>query len=142
MEIRQLRLIDTLCLPENLPFEEYRAICPRLDRCECLLTNRPDQTRLPQYWDPNVMQITNISEAKSSLSSLIAQVEEGHTIIIGRSGKPVAMLVPYRVDTAPRELGGTWSGKIRMAATLSTWGSSPAASVMLFQARCLKKLFR
>ena len=61
------------------------------------------------------MQITNISEAKSSLSSLIAQVEEGHTIIIGRSGKPVAMLVPYRVDTAPRELGGTWSGKIRIA---------------------------
>ena len=61
------------------------------------------------------MRITNISEAKSRLSSLIAQVEKGHTVIIGRVGKPVAMLVPYRVDTTPRKLGGTWSGKVRMA---------------------------
>ena len=61
------------------------------------------------------MQITNISEAKSSLSSLIAQVEKGHKIIIGKAGKPVAMLVPYRADTTPRILGGTWSGKVRMA---------------------------
>lgn len=61
------------------------------------------------------MQITNISEAKSSLSSLIAQVEKGHKIIIGKAGKPVAMLVPYRVDTTPRKLGGTWSGKVKMA---------------------------
>lgn len=61
------------------------------------------------------MQITNISEAKSSLSSLIAQVEKGHKVIIGRAGKPVAMLVPYRADTRPRKLGGTWSGKVKMA---------------------------
>lgn len=61
------------------------------------------------------MQITNISEAKSSLSSLISQVEKGHKIIIGKAGKPVAMLVPYRPDTTPRKLGGTWSGKVKMA---------------------------
>ena len=35
------------------------------------------------------MQIINISEAKSSLSSLIAQVEKGHKVIIGKAGKPV-----------------------------------------------------
>ena len=50
------------------------------------------------------MQITNISEAKSSLSSLIAKVEKGHKVIIGKAGKPVAMLVPYRADTTPRKL--------------------------------------
>ena len=61
------------------------------------------------------MQVTNISDAKSSLSYLIAQVEKGHRIIIGKAGKPVAMLVPYRVDTTPRKLGGTWSGKVKMA---------------------------
>mgnify|MGYP003383259270 FL=1 len=61
------------------------------------------------------MQVINISDAKSSLSSLIAQVEKGHKIIIGKAGKPVAMLVPYRVDTTPRQLGGTWSGKVKMA---------------------------
>ena len=61
------------------------------------------------------MQITNISDAKSSLSSLIAKVEKGQKIIIGKAGKPVAMLVPYRADTTPRQLGGTWSGKVKMA---------------------------
>ncbi|MSQ52447.1 MAG: type II toxin-antitoxin system prevent-host-death family antitoxin [Betaproteobacteria bacterium] len=66
------------------------------------------------------MQITNISKAKSSLSSLIAQVEKGHKVIIGKAGKPVAMLVPYRVDTSPRKLGGTWSRKVKMAEDFDT----------------------
>ena len=66
------------------------------------------------------MQITNISEAKSSLSSLIAQVEKGHTVIIGKAGKPVAMLVPYRVPTTPRKLGGTWAGKVKIADDFDT----------------------
>lgn len=66
------------------------------------------------------MQITNISEAKSSLSSLIAQVEKGRKVIIGKAGKPVAMLVPYRPDTSPRKLGGTWSGKVKMAEDFDT----------------------
>ena len=60
------------------------------------------------------MQVTNVSEAKSSLSSLIAQVEKGHKVIIGKAGKPVAMLVPYRAETTPRKLGGTWSGKVKI----------------------------
>ena len=66
------------------------------------------------------MQIINISEAKSSLSSLISQVEKGHKVIIGKAGEPVAMLVPYRVDTTPRKLGGTWSGKVKMAQDFDT----------------------
>jgi prevent-host-death family protein len=66
------------------------------------------------------MQIINISEAKSSLSSLIAQVEKGHKIIIGMAGKPVAMLVPYRVDTSLRKLGGTWRGRVKMAEDFDT----------------------
>ncbi len=67
------------------------------------------------------MQITNISEAKSRLSALIAQVEKGHKVIIGKAGKPVAMLVPYRADTTPRKLGGTWSGKVKMADDFGTF---------------------
>lgn len=61
------------------------------------------------------MHITNISEAKSSLSALIAQVEQGKEIIIGRAGKPVARLVPYQTDQTDRKLGGSWEGKVRMA---------------------------
>jgi prevent-host-death family protein len=66
------------------------------------------------------MQITNISEAKSSLSSLIAKVERGHKVIIGKAGKPVAVLVPYQPDTSPRKLGGTWSGKVKVAEDFDT----------------------
>jgi antitoxin (DNA-binding transcriptional repressor) of toxin-antitoxin stability system len=37
-------------------------------------------------------------------------------VIIGKSGKPVAKLVPYNLDTSPRQLGaGRWQGQIWMA---------------------------
>lgn len=62
------------------------------------------------------MQITNISDAKASLSKLIEQVLAGKEVIIGKAGKPVAKLVPYERDTSPRTLGaGQWKGKIWMA---------------------------
>ncbi len=62
------------------------------------------------------MQITNISDAKASLSKLIEQVLQGEEVIIGKAGKPVARLVPYDADTSPRTLGaGNWKGKIWMA---------------------------
>jgi prevent-host-death family protein len=62
------------------------------------------------------MQITNISEAKASLSKLIEQVLHGQEVVIGKAGKPVAKLVSYQVDTRPRQLGvGHWKGKIRIA---------------------------
>ncbi|MFM9971842.1 MAG: type II toxin-antitoxin system Phd/YefM family antitoxin [Burkholderiales bacterium] len=66
------------------------------------------------------MRIVNVSEAQSSLSALIAQVEQGHQIIISKAGKPVAMLVPYRADARPRTLGGPWSGKVKMATDFDT----------------------
>ncbi|MGD2047994.1 MAG: type II toxin-antitoxin system prevent-host-death family antitoxin [Chloroflexota bacterium] len=62
------------------------------------------------------MQITNISEAKASLSKLIEKVQKGEEVIIGKAGKPVAKLLPYDLDTSPRQLGaGNWKGKIWLA---------------------------
>ena len=62
------------------------------------------------------MYITNISDAKASLSRLIEQVMQGEEVIIGKAGKPVARLVPYDADLSPRVLGsGAWKGKIWMA---------------------------
>jgi antitoxin (DNA-binding transcriptional repressor) of toxin-antitoxin stability system len=41
---------------------------------------------------------------------------KGEEIIIGKSGKPVAKLVPYNLDTSPRQLGaGNWQGQIWIA---------------------------
>lgn len=62
------------------------------------------------------MYITNISEAKASLSKLVEQVLMGHEVIIGKAGKPVAKLVPYVNDARPRQLGvGQWNGKVWIA---------------------------
>lgn len=62
------------------------------------------------------MYITNISEAKATLSKLLEKVLNGQEVIIGKAGKPVAKLVPYNLQTSPRELGvGSWQGKIWMA---------------------------
>ncbi|MFO7679638.1 MAG: type II toxin-antitoxin system prevent-host-death family antitoxin [Chloroflexota bacterium] len=62
------------------------------------------------------MQITNISDAKASLSKLIERAMNGEEIIIGKSGKPVVKLVPYNLDTSPRQLGaGRWQGNIWLA---------------------------
>ena len=62
------------------------------------------------------MHITNISEAKASLSHLIQLVQEtNEPIIIGKAGKPVAVLTAFREDSFPRKLGGSWEGKVEIA---------------------------
>ena len=62
------------------------------------------------------MVITNISDAKASLSKLVELVLQGQEVIIGKAGKPVAKLVPYDTDISPRQLGvGDWKGKIWIA---------------------------
>ena len=50
-------------------------------------------------------QTINIHEAKTRLSQLIQQVEEGDEIIISRANKPIARLVAYREKAKPRRLG-------------------------------------
>ena len=60
------------------------------------------------------MHITNISEAKAQLSSLIEQVLDGKEVIIGKAGKPVAKLVRYERSDARRQPGAL-RGKIKIA---------------------------
>jgi prevent-host-death family protein len=50
-------------------------------------------------------QTINIHAAKTRLSQLIQQVEEGDEIIISRANKPIARLVAYREKARPRCLG-------------------------------------
>ncbi len=61
------------------------------------------------------MQITNISEAKASLSQLIKLVQEtNEPVIIGKAGKPVAVLTAFKEDKTQRTLGGSWEGKVKI----------------------------
>ncbi len=52
----------------------------------------------------------NVHEAKTHLSRLLAEVEAGGDVVIGRAGRPIARLVPFR--SAPRRRSpGAWKGK-------------------------------
>lgn len=50
------------------------------------------------------MAEVNIHEAKTHLSKLLKRVLEGEEIVIARSGRPIARLVPY-AQQAPRQFG-------------------------------------
>jgi prevent-host-death family protein len=56
----------------------------------------------------------NVYEAKSQLSKLLEQVENGDEIVIARNGRPIAKLVPLQRRTEPR-VPGAWQGKVWMA---------------------------
>jgi prevent-host-death family protein len=59
------------------------------------------------------MLITNISDAKAQLSSLIEKVRAGEDVIIGKAGKPVAKLVKYERQELQRRPGAL-RGKIKI----------------------------
>ena len=47
----------------------------------------------------------NIYEAKTHLSRLVRQAQEGKEVVICRAGEPVVRLAPYRPETRPRPFG-------------------------------------
>lgn len=55
----------------------------------------------------------SIHEAKTNLSRLIAQVEQGEEVVVRRRQTPVAKLVPYAPPTTPRTPGAL-RGRIRI----------------------------
>ena len=60
------------------------------------------------------MNVTNIHQAKTHLSKLIERVQKGEEIVIGKAGKPVAKLVPFKEEKGRRQLG-VWKGKVWIA---------------------------
>ena len=62
------------------------------------------------------MHITNISDAKASLSQLIKKVQENdEAVIIGKAGKPVAVIIKYKEHNSARKLGGSWEGNVTIS---------------------------
>jgi prevent-host-death family protein len=53
------------------------------------------------------MKIVNVHVAKTRLSALLSEVEQGADIIIARNGHPVARLT--RVEQTPKRIAGSWS---------------------------------
>jgi prevent-host-death family protein len=57
------------------------------------------------------MKQVNVHEAKTQLSRLLQEVEEGEEVVIARNGEPVAKLVPHVEKRKPRK-PGSLKGKI------------------------------
>jgi len=60
------------------------------------------------------MKTINIHEAKTHLSQIIERVSRGEKVIIGKAGKPMAVLSPYSSIEKPRK-AGSMKGKIQIA---------------------------
>ena len=58
--------------------------------------------------------VINVYEAKTHLSRLLERAADGEEIVLGKSGKPMALLVPYTERRRPR-VPGRLAGKIWIA---------------------------
>lgn len=66
-------------------------------------------------------------EAKTHLSRIVARVLKGESFIIGKAGKPVAVLSPF-VTPRKRRKPGSLKGKIRISKTFES-GSDEMADL-------------
>ncbi len=55
--------------------------------------------------------VVNTHEAKSRLSELIREAEEGAEVIVARNGHPVAKIIPWR-PVRPVRVPGAWAGQV------------------------------
>jgi prevent-host-death family protein len=66
------------------------------------------------------MVVMTVSQAKAQLSKLLAKVEAGEEVVIGRNGKPVAKLVPVKMRRKEWK-PGSMKGKIWIAPDFDDW---------------------
>ena len=56
--------------------------------------------------------VVSTHQAKSRLSELIRAAEAGDEVIVARTGKPVARIVPWPT-ARPARTAGTWAGRVK-----------------------------
>ena len=56
--------------------------------------------------------MVNTHEAKSRLSELIREAEDGTEVIVARNGHPVAKIVPWKPER-PTRAAGAWAGRVQ-----------------------------
>ncbi|MFH1132332.1 MAG: type II toxin-antitoxin system Phd/YefM family antitoxin [Pseudomonadota bacterium] len=60
------------------------------------------------------MTVTNISQVKAQLSALLEKVQRGEEIIIGKAGKPIAKIIPFKKNDKRRKPGAL-KGKMKIS---------------------------
>jgi prevent-host-death family protein len=61
------------------------------------------------------MEVVNVHQAKTHLSQLLQEVEQGQEVVIGRSGVPIARLVPWIKPAPSVAAPGAMRGQIMLA---------------------------
>jgi prevent-host-death family protein len=61
------------------------------------------------------MALVNIHHAKTHLSQLLQEVEQGEEVVIARAGVPIARLVPWQPEAQPLAAPGAMRGRIHLA---------------------------
>ena len=74
------------------------------------------------------MTLVTVTEAKANLSKLLAMVERGEEVVIGRAGRPVATLSAVKPKREPRKLG-TLKGQGWMAPDWKEWPEEEARAL-------------
>ena len=87
---------------------------------------RPSLVRYAELMSTNDESV-NVYQAKTEFSRLIARVEGGERIVISRSGRPVARLVPFEPERSPRQ-PGVWKGRVRIADDFNAFTPDDAAA--------------
>jgi antitoxin (DNA-binding transcriptional repressor) of toxin-antitoxin stability system len=60
-------------------------------------------------------QLVNVHQAKTQLSQLLQQVEQGQEVVIARSGVPIARLVAWQAPVQAVAAPGAMHGQIKLA---------------------------
>ena len=62
-----------------------------------------------------VQRLVNVHQAKTHLSQLLQEVEQGQEVVIARSGVPIARLVAWQAPAWPVKAPGAMRGQIALA---------------------------
>ncbi len=65
----------------------------------------------------------NIHDAKTQLSKLIEQVEQGGEVVIARAGKPVVRITSLETKPKKRRLGGLEGYDFKVPENFDDWAS-------------------
>ncbi len=65
------------------------------------------------------VHIVNTHEAKSRLSELIREAEQGREVIVARNGRPVAKIIAWPPTHVAR-IPGVWAGQVSYSTDLAT----------------------
>ena len=76
------------------------------------------------------MELLTITEAKAQLSAVVEKVLQGEEVILGKAGKPVAKVVPFKPEKQNQRLD-LFKGQIHLSKDFDKWPEDEARALGL-----------